>query len=261
MMTSLYLSGAILASLSSAAIHVSFRDPSSGRSDGSDEANKKARRDVKAEPKDRIAEHHSRKFAFFTLLGWVKFVNFKVTPFSAAAQAVYLFKLHIDKQSDVLPKSAPSEQLVRINMLLYTSIILGGLLRYWCYKTLDKYFTFRLDIKSDQKLIKNGPYKYLAHPSYFGIFLCNVGVIGSLAGPFNVLLSLLSKGASESLSGASPHSVVRSLLTLQALAGIWSAYALVLLRVPDEENMLRKHFGKEYDEYLAKRWRMLPFIW
>ncbi|PWN41323.1 hypothetical protein IE81DRAFT_281865, partial [Ceraceosorus guamensis] len=132
-------------------------------------------------------------------------------------------------------------------------IILGGTLRYWCYKTLNKYFTFRLDIKSDQKLIKKGPYRYLAHPSYFGIFLCNVGVIGSLAGPFNVLLSLLSKEASEALPGilasTSPHSVVRSLLTLQALAGIWSAYTLVLLRVPDEENMLRKHFGKEYDEY------------
>ena len=36
---------------------------------------------------------------------------------------------------------------------------------------------------------------------------------------------------------------------------------LVRIRIPDEEAMLRKQFGDEYDEYLSQRWKVVPFIY
>ena len=34
----------------------------------------------------------------------------------------------------------------------------------------------------------------------------------------------------------------------------------MLVRIPDEERMMRQHFGKAYDEFLAARWRIIPGV-
>lgn len=50
-------------------------------------------------------------------------------------------------------------------------------------------------------------------------------------------------------------------------SGIWFivGFAFVftramIARIKTEEAMLSSHFGKEWDEYMSKRWRLIPFM-
>lgn len=36
---------------------------------------------------------------------------------------------------------------------------------------------------------------------------------------------------------------------------------MFLCRHKGEEKMLREHFGKEWNEYAAKRWRFIPYVY
>jgi protein-S-isoprenylcysteine O-methyltransferase Ste14 len=66
-----------------------------------------------------------------------------------------------------------------------TLIIWGGLfIRWWAIYSLGKYFKIVVTSQSDQKIVKNGPYKYVHLPSYTGSMIIFVGfgfslVIGS----------------------------------------------------------------------------------
>lgn len=35
---------------------------------------------------------------------------------------------------------------------------------------------------------------------------------------------------------------------------------VIFVRIPEEERMMRQHFGKAYDEFLAARWRIIPGV-
>jgi protein-S-isoprenylcysteine O-methyltransferase Ste14 len=52
----------------------------------------------------------------------------------------------------------------------------GASLRLWCFKCLQKFFTFNVTVKKDHKLITTGPYSLLVHPavSIFVRLFCSV---------------------------------------------------------------------------------------
>ncbi|CAG8447089.1 5128_t:CDS:1, partial [Cetraspora pellucida] len=50
-------------------------------------------------------------------------------------------------------------------MLFCFMSILGSMLRLWCYRVMNEFFTFNVEIKKDHKLITTGPYRLLIHPS------------------------------------------------------------------------------------------------
>ena len=54
--------------------------------------------------------------------------------------------------------------------------ISGILLRKWCFSILGKFFTYRVSILEDHKLIQEGPYRYLIHPSYTGMMMVMAGI-------------------------------------------------------------------------------------
>ena len=55
--------------------------------------------------------------------------------------------------------------------------ILGGLIRYTCYKALGCMFTFEMSICRNHKLITSGPYAVVQHPSYVGAILVASGMM------------------------------------------------------------------------------------
>ncbi|PWN38549.1 uncharacterized protein FA14DRAFT_27751 [Meira miltonrushii] len=178
------------------------------------------------------------------------------SPFLTLSQAGYLLYLASNPKKVKFPtKYATSFFLVTI---------LGASWRIWCFRTLDKFFTFRLQVQDDQKVIKSGPYRYLAHPSYLGQSVNVIGIIGGTYGPFNVWMNMFStKTIAKIGNGIALNS---RLLAQVAACGLAILYMgnqiwLVRIRIPDEEAMLRKRFGEEYDEYLSRRWRVIPFIY
>ncbi|HUK03019.1 MAG TPA: isoprenylcysteine carboxylmethyltransferase family protein [Steroidobacteraceae bacterium] len=115
---------------------------------------------------------------------------------------------------------------------LALALFWGGLaLRWWAIIYLGRFFTVDVAVQADHHLIDRGPYRYLRHPSYSGSFMSFVG---------------LAIGFSNYLSG------------LVLMAG-WVIG--MTKRISVEERTLRGAFGERYDAYIARTWRLLPFVY
>jgi protein-S-isoprenylcysteine O-methyltransferase Ste14 len=123
-------------------------------------------------------------------------------------------------------------------------MIVGGLGRIWCYKTLGKFFTFELTIRNSHKLIKSGPYAYVRHPSYTLVLIL---VIGMLL-------------VHQRLANFFPNN--RWVQNMVGTPGILTTCMLVILiikrRVTREEVELKKTFGKEWTQYTSETKRFIP---
>ena len=85
-----------------------------------------------------------------------------------------------------------------------------------------------LELQSGHQLIKQGVYRYLRHPMYSAIFLFDIA---------------------------------QGLLLHNWLAGWFALLSfglMYLARVRREEQMMRDHFGKEYDDYSRSTGRLIP---
>lgn len=110
-------------------------------------------------------------------------------------------------------------------------LVAGIALRIWAIRHLGKFFTVDVGIQPNHRVVQDGPYRFVRHPSYSGSLLALVG-IGCLT--FNWLGLFLIVGCT----------------TL--------AYAL---RIPVEEKVLLKQFGAEYAQYAARTKRLIPGIY
>lgn len=107
----------------------------------------------------------------------------------------------------------------------------GVALRWWCFHTLGRYFTFSVQASPDQRVIGTGPYAVLRHPSYLAIMLILAGIGASYG-------NWLSLGA----------------LTIIPLFGF-------VVRIRVEEAALTAMLGSGYTSFARTRKRLLPFVW
>jgi protein-S-isoprenylcysteine O-methyltransferase len=107
----------------------------------------------------------------------------------------------------------------------------GMLLRWYSIYVLGQYFTYDVAISSGQRVIEQGPYRWVRHPSYLGALLTMIG-FGLALG--NWMSLLLAVGC--------------------VLAGF--AY-----RIPLEERVLVRGLGPAYSEYMGRTWRLVPFLY
>ena len=108
---------------------------------------------------------------------------------------------------------------------------LGLVIRFAAIRTLGKFFSYELKVVSGQRIVQEGLYKYLRHPSYTGFGLILIGlplILNSWLG-FIAILSLVGVGFS--------------------------------IRILWEETVLVQHFGAEYRDYQKKTKRLIPFVW
>ncbi len=111
-----------------------------------------------------------------------------------------------------------------------TLILLGVALRWYAIWTLRDYFTRDVAVSSDQKVVQNGPYRYIRHPAYSGTFLTMLGV--GLA---------MTNWA--------------SLVALLIFVLIGHMY-----RVSVEEKALSRTIGQPYVEYMHRTKRFIPLL-
>jgi len=97
----------------------------------------------------------------------------------------------------------------------------------WVHRHLDKQWSIALELREDHKLITTGPYRYVRHPMYLGVFTYTIGLM---------MISL------------------DVLVILFFAFTIWVNYR----RIPREEQMLIQEFGDEYLEYIKRSGRLLP---
>jgi protein-S-isoprenylcysteine O-methyltransferase Ste14 len=109
--------------------------------------------------------------------------------------------------------------------------ITGYVLRVYSIIYLGKFFTVNVAIASDHRVIDTGPYRYIRHPSYTGVFLLYLG--------------------------------------LGLAIGNWLTMSIILIpifiafqwRMSIEEAALSEALGEPYREYMKRTKRLIPFIY
>lgn len=109
-------------------------------------------------------------------------------------------------------------------------LFIGGLIRIYSRKELDRFFSFEVLIQKDHKLIKTGIYQYVRHPMYLGTSLILTGLALALSSFYGILILIIF--------------------------GI----PVLLYRISAEEGLLIKEFGKEYLDYAEKTKKIIPYI-
>jgi protein-S-isoprenylcysteine O-methyltransferase Ste14 len=114
-----------------------------------------------------------------------------------------------------------------VGLALWT---VGGVLRIAPVFVLGRRFTGLVAIQEGHRLVTDGLYRYIRHPSYAGLLL---GVAGYVL-------------------------VFRCWLGLLLVAGV---LAVLVARMNAEEALLESEFGEEYASYRRRTRRLLPWVY
>jgi protein-S-isoprenylcysteine O-methyltransferase Ste14 len=111
------------------------------------------------------------------------------------------------------------------------TMALGLAVRLWAVVTLGRSFSTFLGVHPGQTVVQHGPYRWVRHPSYTGLWLI---VLGFGAG-------------------------VGHWLSLAACAGVPLIGLIPRIRV--EEAELTRVLGDEYHAYRRRTYRLIPGVW
>lgn len=109
-------------------------------------------------------------------------------------------------------------------------MILGIIFRQWSIAVLGRFFSATVGTQEGQKVVDQGPYRLIRHPSYTGVFLTLIG-LG---------LALQSWGA---------------VIILIMLFSVAYGY-----RIYTEEKVLKSTLGEEYNEYKKRTKKLIPYV-
>jgi protein-S-isoprenylcysteine O-methyltransferase len=126
--------------------------------------------------------------------------------------------------------SFPPDAQLPVFVIGVVLMILGSLLRRWCFRTLGQYFTGDVKATADQPVIRTGPYHLVRHPSYTAGIMMFTGIGLALGSWFSFLL-----------------------ITIASIATYW-------YRVTIEERALLGTIGEQYGSFMKERKRFIPYI-
>jgi protein-S-isoprenylcysteine O-methyltransferase len=119
-----------------------------------------------------------------------------------------------------------------VPLVLGTLLAYAGIaLRLWAVFTLGRFFRRIVLIQDDHRVITDGPYRFVRHPSYAAVFLTEIG-IGLALGNF----------LSIAICAAVPPLGLRT-------------------RIRVEERALEDSLSDEYRDYAAQTKRLVPGVW
>lgn len=107
--------------------------------------------------------------------------------------------------------------------------LFGVLFRLWAIRTLGQFYSHRVRLVGDHKVVSTGPYRKVRHPAYTGMLTAHLGFV----------LVFPNIGAALALGALFIPAVVRRILV--------------------EERSLFELDG--YPEFAAGRKRLVPFVW
>jgi protein-S-isoprenylcysteine O-methyltransferase Ste14 len=107
---------------------------------------------------------------------------------------------------------------------------IGYCLVFWSGLALGRQYSAEVTLQKDHQLITKGPYQLIRHPRYLGLLLTSFGFSLIFHSWLGFLISAIAK-------------------------------TLILSRIHDEEYLLHEHFGKEWEVYYQKSWRLIPLIY
>ncbi|KAF8176310.1 hypothetical protein BJ912DRAFT_987386 [Pholiota molesta] len=153
-----------------------------------------------------------------------------------------------------LPTSVGNDTTISfppLRMLGAFLIIFGSTIRYLCYRELGRHFTFHVAILDGHSLVTTGPYSIVRHPSYSGGVIQHIGVV--------LWHSTLGAWIRQSRFYTKPITWI-GIVPMFITMGIFAT--IVVRRPKEEDKMLKKEFGKQWDVW-ARRvpYRLIPGIY
>jgi protein-S-isoprenylcysteine O-methyltransferase Ste14 len=107
---------------------------------------------------------------------------------------------------------------------------IGGALRLWPVYVLGNRFSGLVAIQKGHTLETDGIYRFIRNPSYLGLLLTALGWAFAFRSGVGLVLTAL-------------------------------LLPPLVARIDAEEAMLSSEFGKEYEAYRARTWRLVPWVW
>ncbi|KAG2125657.1 hypothetical protein DEU56DRAFT_565267 [Suillus clintonianus] len=130
-------------------------------------------------------------------------------------------------------------------------MVAGGLLRWWCFRTLGRFFTFHLSVRKEHTLVKTGPYAVVRHPSYLGAVAQSIGMFvlhGSWSSFFR-------------RSGVLNIPVVKVIM-MAVLAQRITAIVGLMFRIDNEDKMMKSIAKDEWVDWAkVVKYRLIPGIY
>jgi protein-S-isoprenylcysteine O-methyltransferase Ste14 len=114
-----------------------------------------------------------------------------------------------------------------LGFFLYT---VGGVLRLAPVFVLGRRFSGLVAIQPGHRLVTNGLYGVIRHPSYLGLFVSVLGWALAFRSGVGVIIAVMM-------------------------------LVVLLARIKSEERLLSETFGAEYDAYRARTWRLVPYVY
>ena len=109
--------------------------------------------------------------------------------------------------------------------------VLGFFLRFYSIFYLGRFFTTSVTIAADHRVIDSGPYRFIRHPSYTGIFMLYLGICLCIGNWVTTLIMI-----------APP-------------------FCAFLFRMKVEEAALREALGEPYAAYMKRTKRLIPMVY
>jgi protein-S-isoprenylcysteine O-methyltransferase Ste14 len=107
---------------------------------------------------------------------------------------------------------------------------IGYGLIFWSGVALGRQYSADVTIQENHHLITGNIYRYIRHPRYLGIMALSVGISLTFRSWIGLLATLFFLG-------------------------------LLIYRIRDEEAVMHKEFGAEWEAYCKCSWRLIPFIY
>src|SRR5690606_7609113 len=132
----------------------------------------------------------------------------------------------------ILQELKPYTAVATISQVVGVILLASGVfLRFWGIVHLKSQFTRYVTVREGDEIVSTGPYRKLRHPLYTGLLFITLG------------MALFFTSAIAAVLGG--------------LAMVWA----LLKRINYEEQLLIEKFGPDYQQWMKKRARLIPFIY
>ncbi|KAG2069705.1 ICMT-domain-containing protein [Suillus decipiens] len=212
-------------------------------------------------PQEKVVPSVSE--SFMRLVLYIRLPEFvKITAWAASlVEVANILAMHIGPLQ--IPEGIYGASAVR---LLYTlhptpitpvflagslSVLIGGMLRVYCMSTLGKFWSFPLSIRKEHRIVTNGPYSIVRHPSYTGLLLQYIGVA----------IMHGSEGSWTRQFGTLQLPYMNVLRAIVFLLSTTTAF-MIVNRCSVEDKMLQRALGEDWENWAKEvKYRLIPGVY